>query len=92
MFSKAGRRITRHIPGVNPIFINMARGNTLFRNTGGGPFERVSGTDDNTLQVEVAGWSWGSGFIDVDNDGWLDIFAINGHYTAPKAVEAQVDI
>jgi hypothetical protein len=92
MFSKAGRRITRHIPGVNPIFINMARGNTLFRNKGAGPFERVSGTDDNTLKVEVAGWSWGSGFIDVDNDGWLDIYAINGHYTAPKVIEAQVDI
>jgi hypothetical protein len=91
MFSKAGRRITSHVPGVNPIFKNMARGNTLFRNTESG-FERMSGTDESTLQVEVAGWAWGSGFVDFDNDGWLDIYSINGHYTSPKAIEAQVDI
>ena len=48
--------------------------------------------DETTVMVEKAGWSWGSQFTDFDNDGWLDIYALSGHYTAPKAVESQVDI
>ncbi len=22
---------------------------------------------------------WGTGFIDIDQDGWMDIFMVNGH-------------
>jgi hypothetical protein len=91
MFSKAGRRIMRKVPGVNYDLAIMARGNSLLRNAEPA-FERVSGDQEGTLQVEVAGWSWGSGFADFDNDGWLDIYATNGHYTAPKVVEAQIDL
>jgi hypothetical protein len=91
MFSKAGRRIMRKVPGVNYDLAIMARGNSLLRNAEP-EFERVSGDKEGTLQVEIAGWSWGSGFADFDNDGWLDIYATNGHYTAPKVVEAQIDL
>ena len=89
--SKAGKRITKQIPGINPIFAAMARGNSLFRNRGG-VFEKISGTDESSVQVEMAGWSWGSQFADLDNDGRLDIYGLSGHYTAPKAVENQVDM
>jgi hypothetical protein len=90
MFSKAGRRITAQIPGIDPRFAEFARGNTLFKNQPGA-FARVSGLDPPAVLVEKAGWSWGSQFVDVDNDGWLDLFALNGMYTAPEQVERPVD-
>jgi hypothetical protein len=90
MFSKAGRRITAFLPGIDPRFAEFARGNTLFRNRVG-RFDRVSGLEPPAILVEKAGWSWGSEFVDVDNDGWLDIYALSGHYTAPKQVEKPVD-
>ena len=91
MYSKAGRRITAKVPGLDPVLRDMARGNSLFRNLGD-RFERVSGSEDARVHVEVAGWSWGGQFVDIDNDGWLDIYALSGHYTAPKPVENLVDI
>ncbi len=49
----------------------------LYRNNGDGTFTDVtfvSGVGVNTLYV-----CWGCGFIDYDNDGWQDIFQVNGH-------------
>jgi hypothetical protein len=91
MFSKAGRRITAAIPGIDPRLAQGARGNSLFRQ---GPlgFERVSGLEPPHLLVEEAGWGWGSQFLDVDNDGWLDIYAPSGFYTAPEEIAVPVDI
>ncbi len=91
MYSKAGKRIVKQVPGLNPVFAAMARGNSLFKNEGTS-FRKISGEDEGTVQVEKAGWSWASQFADFDNDGWLDLYALSGHYTAPKSVEAQVDI
>ena len=91
MQSKAGKRITNKVAGLNPIFAAMAKGNSLFRNDAG-QFTKVSGTTESDVQVESALWSWGSQFADFDNDGWLDIYALSGHYTAPHVIESQVDI
>ena len=91
MYSKAGKRITSKVPGIDPVFAAMARGNSLFHNVGD-KFHKVSGTEPGTVPVEVAGWSWGGQFCDFDNDGWLDIYALSGHYTAPQEVRAQVDL
>jgi len=33
---------------------------------------------------------WGCGFVDIDNDGWLDIFAANGH-VYPELEKAGLD-
>jgi hypothetical protein len=52
------------------------RGNTLYRNLGGGKFQEV-GRD---LGVNEAGWAWGSNFLDYDNDGWQDIQVANGYW------------
>jgi hypothetical protein len=51
---------------------------TLYRNDGHGSFSDV------TYQAGLAGptipfLAWGTGFLDFDNDGWLDLFVANGH-------------
>jgi hypothetical protein len=90
MYTKAGIRIMDQFPDLDPRLVQMARGNSLFRNTASG-FEKVSGTSPPKLLVEKAGWSWGGQFADLDNDGYLDIYALSGHYTAPKEVSVPVD-
>jgi len=85
MFSKAGQRITASVEGLNPRLAQMSRGNSLFRNTGEA-FDKVSGLSEPALQVEKAGWSWGGQFVDVDNDGYLDLYAGSGFYTAPRQI------
>jgi enediyne biosynthesis protein E4 len=50
---------------------------TLYRNAGKATF------DDITFPAgigTVTRWlGWGCGFLDADNDGWLDVFLVNGH-------------
>ena len=51
---------------------------TLYRNDGDGSFTDVTyraGLADPTIPF----LSWGTGFLDYDNDGLLDIFIVNGH-------------
>jgi len=91
MFSKAGQRITAMIPGLDPRFAQMARGNSLFKNRQDQPFEKVSGRERPALEVEIAGWSWGSQFLDPDNDGYLDLFALSGYYSAPDQIAIALD-
>ena len=50
----------------------------LFRNDGHGSFTDVSeqsGLSENTSPF----LGWGVGFLDYDNDGWLDLMMFNGH-------------
>ncbi|HEY6130111.1 MAG TPA: CRTAC1 family protein [Candidatus Acidoferrum sp.] len=52
--------------------------NTLYRNDGDATFSDVSfqaGLAERTIPF----LGWGSGFLDFDNDGLLDIFFANGH-------------
>ena len=90
MFSKAGRRITAEAAAFGGRYEVAARGNSLLRQADD-RFRRVSGTEPPALLVEKAGWGWGSLFVDVDNDGWLDIHALSGNYTAPPEVASLVD-
>jgi hypothetical protein len=91
MYSTAGRRITAEAGALGAELAAMARGNSLLRNRPG-RFTRVSGLEPPALLVERAGWGWGSQFLDVDNDGDLDIHALSGYYTAPTLPEAQPDL
>ena len=51
---------------------------TLYRNNGDDGFADVSSTA-LIAQPSHPYVGWGTSFIDMDNDGWLDIFAANGH-------------
>ncbi len=98
MYSKAGQRIVAQLPGIDPRFMKAAHGNSLLRQVPSDSmmaerhFEKVSGLTAPDLLVEKAGWGWGSQFMDVDNDGYLDIYALSGFYTAPKAIAQTGDI
>jgi predicted nucleotidyltransferase len=50
---------------------------SLYRNTGKATFDDVTFPAGMGLNTRWLGW--GCGFIDVDNDGWADIFLVNGH-------------
>jgi hypothetical protein len=58
---------------------------SLYRNLGDGSFE------DATLAAGLGGntrfLGWGTGFLDIDRDGWPDLFAVNGH-VYPQADQA----
>lgn len=85
MYSKAGVRIIKELTpvvGMENFYLEAASGNYLFSNTG------------TKLQLFTglgALWSWGSQFIDLDNDGYLDIYAPCGQYTAPKIFDTSKD-
>ena len=52
--------------------------NSLFRNNANGTFTEMTfpaGLGNATLLY----LAFGTGFLDYDNDGWLDLFAANGH-------------
>lgn len=50
---------------------------TLYRNTGKRAFDDVTFPAGIGLNTRWLGW--GCGFLDFDNNGWLDIFLVNGH-------------
>lgn len=84
MFSSAGKRIAyqRQFKPDNDsqtrqLFQRHARGNSLFQNQGDGTFQDVS----ESARVTEARWAWSSNFVDINNDGWLDIVAANGMVT-----------
>ena len=50
---------------------------TLYRNLGKNTFDDVTFATGIGLNTRWLGW--GCGFLDPDNDGWLDILLVNGH-------------
>ena len=50
----------------------------LFHNDGDASFSDVS-YKSGIAQTTIPFVGWGDGFIDYDNDGWLDLFMVNGH-------------
>ena len=82
MFSSAGNRIayqrqfqTAADSSVRSLFQRHARGNSLFANSGDGTFSDVS----IAAGVNMARWAWASKFVDLDNDGREDLYAVNGY-------------
>ncbi len=58
----------------------MREGNFLWRNNGNLTFSDVS-RETGTFDT---GWGWGAKFFDYDNDGWLDLYVLNGWVSAGK--------
>jgi hypothetical protein len=52
--------------------------NPLYRNEGDANFTDVS-YPSGIAEVTIPFLGWGTGFLDYDNDGWLDLLAVNGH-------------
>src|SRR5580698_7044506 len=50
----------------------------LFHNDGGGNFTEMS-MRSGIGKISIPFLGWGDGFLDYDNDGWLDLMFINGH-------------
>jgi hypothetical protein len=52
--------------------------NTLYRNNGNYDFTDAS-FESKIAQITRPFVGWGTGFVDFDNDTWLDLFVVNGH-------------
>jgi tetratricopeptide (TPR) repeat protein len=84
MWSAAGLRVTaqasfqRQAPAETlELYRRHARGNSLFRNRGLGTFLDVS----LEAGAEMGRWAWSSDALDFDNDGWQDLYVVNGFVT-----------
>lgn len=80
MYSKAGTRVFGNVkPGFFPDeisakFRSFVAGSQLWRNRGQLNFEPIG----KKCQVNSIGWAYGADLIDLDNDGWLDLYATAG--------------
>jgi Flp pilus assembly protein TadD len=84
MWTAAGQRVTGQaafLPGasaeVRDLYRRHVRGNSLFRNLGGGRFEDVT----LAARAEMGRWAWSSDALDFDSDGWDDLYVVNGMFT-----------
>ncbi|HZN59832.1 MAG TPA: VCBS repeat-containing protein, partial [Planctomycetota bacterium] len=59
------------------IYRRMARGNSLFRNMGGGRFEDISLPSG----AYFGRWAWSCQFVDFDSNGREDLLVANGFVT-----------
>ncbi len=63
-------------------------GSTLYRNNGKGLFNDAS-LEMNLSQSSFMSTGFGIGWLDYDNDGWLDLFAANGAVTKMPSLRGQ---
>ena len=65
-------------------------GTTLYRNDGRGQFEDV-GARSGLRQRSLPYNGFGNAWIDIDNDGWLDVLTVNGAVKRIEALAGQGD-
>lgn len=86
MYSKAGSRVIGNLrPDAYPseIMAKMRRfvtGSQLHRNLGGLKFEQLG----SKYQVAAVGWAYGAALVDLDNDGFLDLYATAGYISRDR--------
>ncbi len=87
MFSSAGNRVSTQphfLPEADDALRRnvqqLAWGNSLYTNLGNGRFR----DDGQRLGVAMGRWSWGSIFVDLDNDSWEDLYISNGFVSGRK--------
>jgi hypothetical protein len=73
------------LDGLVDLFVPDMGYGCLYRNTGKGSFEEKS-AHLGVAAVLGQYTSWSGNFFDFDNDGWLDIFVVNGdaHHLEPE--------
>jgi hypothetical protein len=78
MSSTAGNRILKLLypeqHEIRQALSKQAAGNSLYENLGDGTFREVT----REVGGFSAGWAFGGGFFDFDNDGWQDVYTPNG--------------
>jgi hypothetical protein len=80
MYSKAGNRVIGNLrpdtyaPEVMARLRTLVSGSQLHRNRGSLQFEQKG----KEWQVNDCGWAYGAALVDLDNDGWLDLYATAG--------------
>ena len=52
--------------------------NPLYRNDGEANFTDIA-YEAGIAEITIPFLGWGTSFFDYDNDGWLDLFVVNGH-------------
>jgi hypothetical protein len=86
MYSKAGNRVIANLrpdaytPDVMARLRSLVAGSQLYLNRGGLRFEPVA----SKYQLAGVGWAYGPALIDLDNDGWLDIYATCGYVSKTR--------
>jgi tetratricopeptide (TPR) repeat protein/peroxiredoxin len=68
---------------VRALYRHHARGNSLLRNRGDGTFEDVT----LRARANMGRWSWSTGALDFDGDGWEDLYMVNGMVTRQQSRE-----
>jgi len=85
MFSGAGHRVLAnagskwYTPKVFEALMGANRGNTLYENVGKGRFQVVKSDIINRV-----GWAYAGLFLDIDNNGWEDLYAPAGYISATR--------
>jgi hypothetical protein len=80
MFSKAGDRIVANLPddaytpGVRAKIKEFVNGSELLRNNGDLTFTPMG----RKMGVNGVGWAYGPNMVDLNNDGWFDLYATAG--------------
>jgi hypothetical protein len=87
MYSKAGSRVIGNLAaGTYPerVLAKMKRfvtGSQLHHNLGNLKFEQLG----QKYQIAAVGWSFGPALADLNNDGWLDLFATCGYISQDRS-------
>jgi hypothetical protein len=92
MYSKAGKRILKFLGGGGDERIDVStRGNCLYQNSEG-QLKNVAGVKSGQQDVGRVGWSYGGQFLDIDNNGRLDLYVPSGYFSAVDEADSKVDI
>jgi hypothetical protein len=87
MYSKAGSRVIGNVrPGTYPDEImdrlqSFVKGSQLWKNRGSLKFEPMA----QKYQIAAVGWAYGPALVDLDNDGWLDLYATAGFISQSRS-------
>jgi len=86
MYSKAGARVIGNLrpdtyaPDVMAKIRTFVTGSEMHHNLGGLKFEQKA----HDWQINDCGWAYGAALIDLDNDGWLDLYATAGYVSRDR--------